>query len=426
MSQHTSDKKALAASHIQQALDTGVRKELRTTLLRALELATDESPKEITQLHYDRLGASSRLADPNRPGLIMKSGKTGVKRWILRTQVDGGQREIALGHYPAMSVAQAREQWAVMRSQSSQSDARAATTLEQLVDDYAAWASQHLRSWKKNDQLLRKHLLPGRAGITLGELDIDHLNAPISALQGHAPQQARKLRSAISGVLRRARRDGKLPKGFAITPAMLAEVDAAGTRTWHPTTKHLRTFLSASAGMGDLGDALRLIALTGVRLREGLEMRWQEVEGDRWTIPAERMKAGRPHVVMLSDAAVALLEARRGTGSDFVFPSPSDPARALSADHVSRTWRLKREALGLPDQFTLHTLRKALATWVAESGGTRDIRDRLTAHTLATGVDAHYNQAQLNKPAAEWWQKWADHLAAIAGENVVLLEEGLA
>ena len=67
MSTSTSDKKALAARHIQQAIDTGVRKELRTTLLRALELATDEAPKEITQLHYHRLALGARLADPHRP-----------------------------------------------------------------------------------------------------------------------------------------------------------------------------------------------------------------------------------------------------------------------------------------------------------------------------------------------------------------------
>ena len=63
---------------------------------------------------------------------------------------------------------------------------------------------------------------------------------------------------------------------------------------------------------------------------------------------------------------------------------------------------------------------------MAENGGGVDIRNRLTAHTVAKGIDAHYNQAELNKPAAEWWQKWADHLTILEAENVVTLGEARA
>ena len=413
MPNHKSDTRAQVATLVQQALALGPRKELRTTLLRALEIAQGDAPKELTQLHYDRLGRGSRLTDPQRPGLLMKCGKTGLKRWTYRAQADGRQREITLGYYPELSVAEARARWADMRAKGDMVDAKSSTTLERLVDHYVTWASENLRTWQANDRLLRQHLLPGREAITLDELDIDHLSAPITAFRARSPQQARKLRSAISGVLTQAKRGGLLPKGFAITPGMLPEVDTAKPRTWHPGTKDLRTFLKATNEMGDIGQALRLIALTGVRLREGVEMRWDEVEGNRWTIPADRMKAKRPHVVILSDAAMAVLDARRGNGSPYVFPSSRDPQRPRHPNQIGRHWQRQRAELGLPDAFTVHTLRKALATWVAESGGTRDIRDRLTAHVLATGIDAHYNQAELTAPAAEWWQRWSDHLAAV-------------
>ncbi|WP_170443416.1 tyrosine-type recombinase/integrase [Ruegeria arenilitoris] len=436
MSQSTSEIRTQVASLIEQAIALGPRKELRSTLVRALEIAKGDAPRELTQLHYDRLGRGARLADPVRPGLIMKSSKTGLKRWTYRTEVEGKQRELTLGHYPEMSVSEARDKWATLRVQrvsGAAPDLRGDTTLGEIVDHYGKWASENLRSWRENDQLLRKHLLPGREGITLAELDIDHLSAPITAIQAKTPQQARKLRSAISGVLTRARKDGLLPKGFSITPVMLPEVKAASPRTWVPGTKDLRAFLRATREMGEIGAALRLIALTGTRLREVVEMRWDEVEIDaeieglgmvaRWTIPAERMKAKRPHVVILSDAAMAVLDAQRGSGSPCVFPSPTCPEEPRLANHVGKVWADKRDALGRNKQFTVHTLRKALSTWVAESGGTRDIRDRLTAHTLATGVDAHYNQAELTAPAAEWWQRWADRLAAIEGENVILMGE---
>ena len=85
MSKQTSDKRAQAASLIRQALDLGVRKELRAALEHALELAEQGAPKELTQLHYDRLKPNARLADPNRRGLIMKATGTGIKRWLYRT-----------------------------------------------------------------------------------------------------------------------------------------------------------------------------------------------------------------------------------------------------------------------------------------------------------------------------------------------------
>ena len=419
MSHTTSNKRAEAASLIRQALDLGVRKELRAALQRALEIAEGDAPKELTQLHYERMVPGSRLADPNRKGLIMKCSKAGTKRWTYRT-TDGSKKqvEITLGHYPAMSVAEAREAWSEVRAQrmagvvpNSEEDERAKATLGDIAEEYIAWVVENRRTGYECERLMRRHVLPGREDIRLADLDIDHLNSAIGALQVKSPQEARKVRSVISVMLKRAKKANRLAKGFTITPAMLVEVERSGVREYSPTSGDLRAFLRATREMGEAGAMARFIALTGVRRREAADMTWAEVEGDRWTIPAARMKGKREHVVFLSPAALEILDARRDNGSEKVF--------SMSADRLIRVWAQRRDAEGLPAEFTLHRLRGALSTWIAESGGTRDIRDRLTAHTLATGIDAHYNAASLHGPAREWWMRWANHLAAVEAENVV-------
>jgi len=437
MSKQTSDKRALAASLIRQALDLGVRKELRSALEHALDLAEQGTPKELTQLHYDRLKPSARLADPNRRGLIVKATSTGIKRWLYRTTdpITGKQVEHTLGYYPAMGVAQARQAWSEARARraageltkAASGDAnKAQMTMAELTGQYVRHASGKLRSWRQIDRLLSRHLLPECGAVVLGDLTQAQLDKTVLKAHRAAPQQARKLKSAISGVLKFGKKEELLPAGFAPHAAELPEVDTPATRTWVPQTRDLRAFLTATRDMGQDGEALRLIALTGVRLGEALEMRWDEVEGDRWTIPAERMKAKRPHTVLLSEPVSALLDARRGNGSDFVFPALTDAHAPRSRHALGHAWQDRRKELGLSDQFTIHTLRKALATWVAENGGGVDLRNRLTAHTVAKGIDAHDNQAELNKPAAEWWAKWADHLIAIEAENVVTLGEARA
>jgi hypothetical protein len=50
------------------------------------------------------------------------------------------------------------------------------------------------------------------------------------------------------------------------------------------------------------------------------------------------------------------------------------------------------------------------------------VRDRLSAHHDSSSVDAHYQRSELNKPAAEWWQRWADHIVALGSDNVVELK----
>ena len=68
---------------------------------------------------------------------------------------------------------------------------------------------------------------------------------------------------------------------------------------------------------------LEFLILTASRSGEARGARWDEIDGDVWTVPAERMKRGVPHRVPLTPEALAVLEKVRGLDADLIFPSPN-------------------------------------------------------------------------------------------------------
>ena len=95
----------------------------------------------------------------------------------------------------------------------------------------------------------------------------------------------------------------------------------------------------------------------------------------------------------------------------------------MSTNFAQHLNRRVREAAGLPERLQTHGLRRGLGTWIAEHGGTKDVRDRVLAHVDRASVDSRYAQAALDGPAREWWAKWADYLTGLTAANVVQLTE---
>ena len=67
----------------------------------------------------------------------------------------------------------------------------------------------------------------------------------------------------------------------------------------------------------------------------------------------------------------------------------------------------------MPERLQTHGLRRGLCTWIAEQGGTKDVRNRVLAHVDRASVDGRYAQAALDRPAREWWVRWADYLTGL-------------
>ncbi len=136
--------------------------------------------------------------------------------------------------------------------------------------------------------------------------------------------------------------------------------------------------------------ALEFAILTAARSGEVRGATWAELDlkhadGARWTVPAARMKAGKEHIVPLSDAAVALLEALpQGKAHDYVFPAP----RGGMLSDMSLTAVLKRMERA---DLTQHGFRSTFRTWAGErSHFAKEVIEQALAHQLKDKVDAAY------------------------------------
>jgi integrase len=160
--------------------------------------------------------------------------------------------------------------------------------------------------------------------------------------------------------------------------------------------------------------ALWFSAYTFCRPREIRYAEWTEIdfEAREWRIPAEKMKAGRVHIVPLADQTIQILHnvhTLTGHGR-YVFPSARDlrhGERPMSDSAI----RVALRCMGFTnDQMTAHGFRAMASTILNEQGWTPDVIERQLAHVEGNTVRAAYNHAEHLPQRREMMQHWANWL----------------
>jgi integrase len=171
---------------------------------------------------------------------------------------------------------------------------------------------------------------------------------------------------------------------------------------------------------GIAASCLEFTILTAARTGESVGAKWSEFDLDAalWTVPAERMKAGEPHTVHLSERARAILSEMKMLGSPFVFPTVSDQGRPLS--NMAMLALLKR--MNRTD-ITVHGFRATFSTWANETGAARpDVIEACLAHREVDKIRAAYNRAQFVTDRRKLLDAWAAYLDGRgAVDNVIEL-----
>lgn len=174
--------------------------------------------------------------------------------------------------------------------------------------------------------------------------------------------------------------------------------------------------------------ALHLLILTMVRKSELLEATWDEVDFNKaeWSVPAERMKKDKPHIVYLSQQALAMFEELKNLAgnSEWVLPS-----RNSWKKHIPKTTlnsAIRTLDLDIRD-FVIHDFRRTASTHLHEMGFNSDWIEKSLAHEQK-GVRGVYNRAQYAEQRKDMLQKWSDFVDAQIdeGKNVIIGRFGKA
>ncbi len=172
--------------------------------------------------------------------------------------------------------------------------------------------------------------------------------------------------------------------------------------------------LEASGALSAL--ALRFLVYTACRSMEIRGGRWSEIDmaAKTWTIPASRMKAGRPHAVPLSDGALEVLHA--------VLPLKGGDERALLFPGFSRQGGKPLSDVSLskllPPGVTAHGFRASFRTWAGEyTNAQREVIELCLAHTVGNQVEQSYARTTLLEKRRTVMGEWSSYLAATVDEQ---------
>ncbi|HCF8953482.1 TPA: tyrosine-type recombinase/integrase [Klebsiella pneumoniae] len=360
-------------------------------------------------------------------GLFLLVKTSGKKLWRFRYQRPGSssRTNLSLGSYPALTLAAARQirdqhlttlaQGMDPQQQQEQASEQRQIELDSIFSTVAAnWFQIKSRSvtedyakdiWRSLD----KDVFP-----TIGSIPVQEIKAR-TIVEALEPIKAR---GALETVRRLVQRVNEIMI-YAVNTGLIDANPASGVGMAFekPKKQNMPTLrpeelpkLMRSLVMSNLSVPTRCLIewqlLTLVRPSEASGARWAEIDLDArlWTIPAERMKAKREHIVPLSPQALDILEVMRPISNhrEHVFPSRNDPKQPMNSQTANAA--LKR--IGYGGKLVAHGLRSIASTTMNESGLNADVIEAALAHSDKNEVRRAYNRSiYLDKriELMNWW-----------------------
>ncbi|WP_316862471.1 integrase arm-type DNA-binding domain-containing protein [uncultured Cohaesibacter sp.] len=382
--------------------------------------------------------------DKSGTGLFLRDDKSGAKFWIQRITIHGKRRELGLGSFPIVTLAEARDKAfenkrSVYNGGDPLTDKQAkkgTITFSDAVDKYLAAKEKEFRNDKHKKQW--RSTLESYAVPVLGKMDVKSIRLPdvlrvLEPIWEEKTETASRLRGRIESVLSWATvagyREGENPARWKGNLSEILPKPSKVAKTGNQPAIALADIpawwdaLNQRQGMA--ASALQFLSLTLARSGEVRGATWDEIDlkakdGPVWIIPATRMKAAKEHRVPLPNAAVKLLKSLPTMeNSPYVFFAPKGGQMSdmsLSAVmrrmHQAETekgntgWldpRSKRPAVP-------HGLRSSFRDWAAERGYERDLAEISLAHKVGSEVERAYRRSDMLQRRRAVLDAWSQFL----------------
>lgn len=377
-----------------------------------------------------------RLQDGEGLSLLVKAN--GSKFWVLRVMKNGKRVENGLGGYPAVSVAKAREGAASLRlkikagddvlaeKRAAQAKAKAAQELTFEVVAKLAHAARKGLADKTNAlwfARLEQHAFPAFGKVAVDKVDGPLVIGALEPIWHNKPETARRLRRAISSVLKYAcAREwrGPVPPLSDLTkdafPTPQAPLQHRPAVDFLKAPAIVAKLRSADETMGRL--ALLFTVYTAVRSGETRHAAWGEIDlaNAEWTIPAARMKMKRDHVVPLSPPAVAILETvarlravnANGDGDPAALVFPGAGNRPMSDMTLAKANKL------VAPSTVPHGWRSTFRDWAAEATDhPADVCEAALAHLIGNATTRSYQRGTMLEKRRALMNDWAAYVSPV-------------
>lgn len=403
---------------------------------------------------------SALLSVGGVPGLHLQITPAGGRSWILRTTVGKLRRDIGLGGFPAVTLAQARDKAREARAQIESGidpvEARKATkaalaaaqrrgmTFDAAAKTYLETKLEGFRNAKHRQQwgnTLSTYAVPQLGNMLVQDIDTQDILRVLQPIWSDKTETATRVRQRIEAVLSWAtvsgHRTGDNPARWngnlkELLPAA-NKVAKSDNQPAIALDDAANWFAALRKREGTGARALEFLALVAARSGEVRGARWAEFDLTKniWSVPADRMKMDREHRVALSADAAALLNALpRLEGNDLVFPAPR--GGELSDMTLSAVMRRMHEAEVAEDRpgfldraskrpAVPHGLRSTFRDWAAErTSYPGEMAEVALAHKISNAVEAAYRRGDMMEKRRAMMAAWAGFLSgAEARCNVV-------
>ena len=370
-------------------------------------------------------------------GLYLLVKDSGARSWVFRFMLHGTARDLGLGPAAgtdAVSLADARNKAAALRLEvkagtdpllererkaaeaaaQAQAAKIASTTFKAVAERYIAdnrdnWRNpKHRQQWENT---LSTYVYPVIGDLPVAEVGKAHVLEILEPIWKAKPETASRIRGRIETVLdaatARELRTGENPARWRGHLAHVLPKRSRLTRGHHTALPYgeLPGFvekLRSRTAMAAL--ALEFTILTAARTGEVIGATWEEIDLAKkvWTVPANRMKAGREHRIPLSPRAVEILEAVKINGGSFVFRGE----RGGKLSGMAMAMLLRR----MGTDVTAHGFRSAFRDWAAEcTAYPNEVCEAALAHTIGNRVEAAYRRGDLFEKRARLMTDWAEY-----------------
>lgn len=408
------------------------------------------SALEVRNLSHPTGKGNALFAVGGVTGLYMQITPSGGRSWILRTTVGKARRDIGLGGFPTVTLAQARDKAREARNKiergldpvAERQAAKAALiaaagrslTFEKAVESYlkakldAFKNAKHRQQWENT---LTHYALPMLGKMMVQDIEVQDVLRVLQPIWHDKTETASRLRGRIESVLSWAtvagHRKGDNPARWAgnlkeLLPAP-SKVAKEGNQPALTLEDAPRWFAALKTRDGMGARALEFLALTAARSQEVRGAMWEEIDlvNAVWIVPAARMKMGREHRVPLTAEAIALLEdLPRLKDNSLVFPAAR--GGQLSDMTVSAVMRRMNETdldeggSGFVDRISKrpavpHGLRSTFRDWVAErTHFPGEMAEVALAHKISNAVEASYRRGDMIEKRRRMMGDWSAFL----------------